>query len=237
MKILEFDIKRGIFHYITNDFNADSHSHPVIEITNALKGNFSIETDFGKQKDLTFSIIDTNTNHKVFSEQNDIEVLLIECNNMKLHEYLFNRDIKLKNGVFTSTKVLNRTELMYDLHNFSVKQNLKLTHDKRIYDCIQIIETENPHYNKLTSTLSSKIFLSESRISHLFKKNVGISIKKYHVWNKLKLALELFLKEETNLKEISFEAGFSDQAHLSKSFRNMLGKNPARVFNSRTVQL
>ncbi len=215
----------------------DTHSHPAVEFIKAKKGTFSIETYFGKQSNLTFAIIDANLNHKMTSEQNEIEFLLIECNNLKLKEFLFTRDIKLKNGVFTSTDLMHTDDIIDDVLNHSTKQNLKKTNDKRVDNCIEIIETENLQYKELITTLSSKIFLSESRLSHLFKENVGISIKKYHVWNKLKYALKFLLTEETNLKEASFEAGFSDQAHLSNSFKNFLGTNPSKVFNSSTLQL
>lgn len=237
MKVLEFDIKKGIFHYITNDLEVGTHSHPTMEVINAKNGKFSIETDSGVQNNLTFAIIEENTKHKMVSEQNDIEFLLIECNNAKLRDYIFSRGIQLKNGVFTSSDVKDRVELMLGLRNFSNDHNLKLTNDKRVYDCINIIETEHVDYNKLTTTLSSRIFLSESRLSHLFKENVGISIKKYLLWNRLKYSLKHLLTEETNLKEAALEAGFSDQAHLSNTFKNFLGVNPAEVFNSRTLQL
>ena len=237
MKILEFDIKKGVFHYITYDLEVDTHSHPAVEFIKAKKGTFSIETDFGKQNNLNFAIIDANIKHKMTSEQNEIEFLLIECNNAKLKEYLFNRDIELKNGVFTSTDLTHTVNLIDEIINHLANQNLKLTNDKRIYNCIEVIETENLQYKELLSTLTSKVFLSESRLSHLFKKNVGISIKKYLLWNRLKYALKFLLTEETNLKEASFEAGFSDQAHLTKTFKSFLGINPVKVFNSRTIQL
>lgn len=237
MKILEFDVKKGIFHYITTDLGTETHSHPVMEIANAPNGKFSIETDFGMQNNLTFAIIDVNVNHKMLSEQNDIELLLIENNNTKLTEYLLSRDIELKHGIFTSAEIRSRAELMRDLRDFSHKENLKLTNDKRVYDCIQIIETESLDYHKLLTTLSSRTFLSESRLSHLFTQNVGISIKKYQVWNKLKFALYFFLSEGANLKEAALEAEFYDQSHLNKAFRNYLGINPVEVFNSRIVQL
>lgn len=237
MKVLEFDIKKGIFHYKINNLKVDTHSHPAMEIIKAKKGGFSIETDFGKQNNLTFAIIDANINHKMVAEQNEIEFLLIECNTAKLEDYLNNRGIKLKNGVFTSTELNNADALIQDLLNLSANQNLKYTNDSRIYNCIEIMETENLQYNRLITTLTSKILLSESRLSHLFKENVGISIKKYHVWNKLKFAFEFFLNEETNLKEASIEADFFDQAHLSNAFKNYLGISPSEVFNSRTLQL
>lgn len=236
MKVIEFNIKNGIFHHVTNGLNIDTHSHPALEVLIAKKGAFSLETNFAKHNNLTFAIIDANLNHKVYSEQNEREVLMIESNNTKLKEFLFNCGIQLKNGIFYSTELTNRDELVHDLLNFAASQNLKHTNDSRIYKCIQAIETENLPYNILLATLSSRVFLSNDRLSHLFKENVGTSIKKYHVWNKLKIAFDFLLNAETNLKEASFEAGFTDQAHLSNAFKNLLGISPVKVFNSRTLQ-
>lgn len=237
MKILEFDIIKGIFRLELKDLKVDTHSHPAVEIIKTKKGTFSLETDFGKYYDLTFAIIDANTNHKLITQQYEIEVLLTECNNTKLKDFLFNGGIETKDGVFTSKEVKNWDELQNDIYSFSANQNLKLTNDDRVDKCIEIIETKNLEYKKLITSLTSKVFLSESRLSHLFTENVGISIKKYLVWNRLKQALEFLLSEETNLKEASFEASFSDQAHLSKCFKNLIGISPAKIFNSRTLQL
>ncbi len=237
MKILEFDIKKGIFRLELIDLKVDTHSHPTMEVIKAKKGTFSLETDFGRYYDLTFAIIDANTNHKLITQQYEIEVLLIECNNTKLKDFLFKYGIETKEGVNTSSEVKNWDELMNDIFNFSANQNLKLTNDKRVNKCIQIMETENLQYKELTTTLSTRVFLSESRLSHLFKENVGVSIKRYLLWNRLKNALKFLLTEETNLKQASFEAGFSDQAHLTRTFKSFLGINPVKVFNSRTVQL
>lgn len=236
MKVLEFNIKKGIFHHITNNLNIDTHSHPALEVLITKKGAFSLETDFGKHNNLTFAVIDANLNHKIYSEQNEREVLMIECNNAKLKEFLFDCGIKLENGIFTSTELMNRDELVYGLLNFAANQNLKLTKDKRIHTCIEIMETKNLKYNELITALKSKTFISKSRLSHLFKENTGTSIKKYYVWNKLKIAFDFLLNEETNLKEASFEADFFDQAHLSNAFKNYLGISPFKVFNSRTLQ-
>lgn len=236
MKILEIDINKGIFHVELNDLKVVTHSHPAVEIIKAKKGNFTLETNFGKYSDLTFAIIDANINHKLLTEQYEIEVLLIESNNTKLKDFLFNCGIKLKNGIFSSIEVTDRDKIMSDLYNYAVNQNLKLTSDKRVYDCIQIIENENLQYKDLLTTLSSRIFLSESRISHLFKESVGISIKKYFVWYRIKQVLDILLNEETNLKKASIEADFTDQSHLSKSFKNVIGISPIKIFNSRTLQ-
>ncbi len=34
----------------------------------------------------------------------------------------------------------------------------------------------------------------------------------------------------------SIESGFFDQAHMIKSFKSVLGVNPSKAYNSRTLQ-
>ena len=80
------------------------------------------------------------------------------------------------------------------------------------------------------------MFLSDSRLSHLFKEHIGISIKKYLIWNKLRKAINLYLSESTNLTDVSIQSGFFDQAHLSNSFKKVLGVSPSKVYNSRILQ-
>nr|WP_246616001.1 AraC family transcriptional regulator [Aquimarina litoralis] len=115
-------------------------------------------------------------------------------------------------------------------------EDLKTPTDKRIIDCIKFIEENQLEYKNLISELTSKVFLSNSRLSHLFKEQIGVSIKKYLVWNKLRQAINLYLTENTNLTDISLESGFFDQAHLSNSFKNVLGVSPSKAYNSRTLQ-
>lgn len=237
MKVLNFDKTNGIFHLEIKNLSVDRHSHPAIEIMKTTKGSFSLETDSGKYNNLTFAIIDANIKHKIVADQNEIVLLMLESNNTILKEFLYKRGIETKNGVFTSTKLNSSDKLIKDLIDFSTNRKPKFTSDKRIYDCIEIIETADLPYNILITALTSKLLLSESRVSHLFTENVGISIKKYQVWNKLKLALDFFLNENTSLKEASFAADFFDQPHFNKAFRNYLGINPSEVFNSRTIQL
>lgn len=237
MKLLEFDIKKGIFYLEPVDLKVSMHSHPALEVVKSKKGRFSLETDAGIQNNLTFAIVDANTKHKMVYDRNEIVLLLIESNNSLLKEFLINSGIEMKNGVFTTTELANHELLMNDLVHFSKTHDLKQTNDKRVYSCIEVMESEHLKYKELMAVLTSKVLLSESRLSHLFKENVGTSIKKYHVWNKLKNALELFLNEEVNLKESSLDTEFYDQAHLSKAFKNYLGVNPTDIFNSRILQL
>jgi AraC-like DNA-binding protein len=79
---------------------------------------------------------------------------------------------------------------------------------------------------KLTvSKLSSASFLSESRLAHLFKKQLGISVHQCILWKKILLAV-LKSREGYSLTECAHYVGFSDSSHFNKVFYKMFGVNP-----------
>ena len=82
-----------------------------------------------------------------------------------------------------------------------------------------------------TSQLAASVGLSTSRFRHLFAAEVGISLRHFTIWNRLYAAVET-LSRGGNLTEAAHDAGFSDSAHLSRSFRRMFGIAPSTVSNN-----
>lgn len=70
--------------------------------------------------------------------------------------------------------------------------------------------------------------LSESRLLHLFKKEMGIPIRKYVLWCRLQQAIKIYLTGQT-LTQSAQLAGFSDVAHLTRTFVSMFGMNPSQI--------
>ncbi len=236
MKIHDFDIKKGFYSFKFAELNTESHSHPVVEIINAANGTFSLRSNGRTYESLVFAIIDSNTEHKVLSKNCSIRMLMIESNNSQLSDFLGNKRITLQNGVFAKTSFVKKDGLFSEVKNLVRTKDLKSPTDKRIIESIKFIEENGLEYKNLIPELTSKVFLSDSRLSHLFKEHIGISIKKYLVWNRLRQAINLYLKESTNLTEVSLQSGFFDQAHLTNSFKNVLGVSPSKAYNSRILQ-
>jgi AraC-like DNA-binding protein len=85
--------------------------------------------------------------------------------------------------------------------------------------------------------IARHVFLSESRISHLFKHDVGIPIQRYLLWYKLAQAA-FNIGRGLSLTDAAEEAGFADSAHFSRSFRVMFGVTPSQILKrSRHVQV
>lgn len=84
--------------------------------------------------------------------------------------------------------------------------------------------------------LSALCGLSRSRLAHLFTEQVGISIRSYLLWVKMRKAAELFVQDLPRM-EVAHAIGFSDSAHLSRSFRSHFALTPSFLSNKALVQV
>lgn len=68
--------------------------------------------------------------------------------------------------------------------------------------------------------------LSASRLSHVFSSEIGVPFGRYRLWVRLHAAADL-LAEGMSATEAAAECGFSDSAHMTRTFRAMLGLPPS----------
>lgn len=80
-------------------------------------------------------------------------------------------------------------------------------------------------------TVAEAAGASESHLAHLFRAQVGLPIRRYVLWRRLRVAIGHVLAGQT-LTDAAHEAGFADAAHLSRTFRAMFGITPSAAFFS-----
>lgn len=86
-------------------------------------------------------------------------------------------------------------------------------------------------------TVAAEINLSPSRFAHLFRAQVGLPVRRYLLWTRLRNAVRM-LGEGESLTTVAHAAGFADSAHLTRTFKQMFGLAPSEIFqNSRFVQV
>lgn len=73
-----------------------------------------------------------------------------------------------------------------------------------------------------------EVALSPGRLRHLFVDQTGLPFRTYIVWLRLNLALGRMV-EGASLTEAAHDAGFSDSAHFSRTFKRMFGLQPAAL--------
>lgn len=78
--------------------------------------------------------------------------------------------------------------------------------------------------------------LSQSRLAHLFTEELGISIRQYLLWVKMRKAAEMFVRK-VSLAQVAHEIGFSDSSHLSRTFMRYFALTPSFLANEKLVYM
>jgi AraC-like DNA-binding protein len=74
-------------------------------------------------------------------------------------------------------------------------------------------------------TLATVSGLSPSRLMHVFTESVGVPLRPYILWLRLQRGSYELMNGAT-ATQAAYIAGFSDTAHLTRTFRRMLGTTP-----------
>ena len=70
--------------------------------------------------------------------------------------------------------------------------------------------------------------LSGSRLAHLFAQQVGMPLRSYIRWQRMRSALQA-VQAGHNLTTAAHAAGFADSAHFSRTFARMFGTTPSAL--------
>ncbi|HEY6002836.1 MAG TPA: helix-turn-helix domain-containing protein [Anaeromyxobacter sp.] len=76
--------------------------------------------------------------------------------------------------------------------------------------------------------LASAVGLSPSRLMHVFTASIGIPLRPYLAWLRLQRAATAIVNQ-SSLGDAAHAAGFADAAHMSRTFRRMLGVAPSSL--------
>lgn len=90
---------------------------------------------------------------------------------------------------------------------------------------------------RMNSTLTlqqvaAAVHLSPSRLRHLFVQETGTTYRGYVLWLRINRAV-VEMMDGRSWTEAAHETGFSDSAHLSRTFRRMFGISPAMLIKEK----
>jgi AraC-like DNA-binding protein len=84
--------------------------------------------------------------------------------------------------------------------------------------------------------LASSLRISERQLQRRFKKQVGVSLKRYQRISRFELALkQLTTVDYSELTSLAFELGYTDQSHFIKEFQEFAGMSPYRFVRNKSV--
>jgi AraC-like DNA-binding protein len=106
-------------------------------------------------------------------------------------------------------------------------QNPNIELDSRIANALEFIRARITGSIKL-SDVAAAASLSPGRFRHLFVQETGAAFRPYVLWLRLNVAIESSMSGGS-WTDAAHEAGFSDSAHLSRTFKRMFGLNPTTL--------
>ncbi|MBZ2168277.1 helix-turn-helix domain-containing protein [Marinobacter sp. F4216] len=102
--------------------------------------------------------------------------------------------------------------------------------DSRVAIVVDLIR-ESVAENRSVEELAQAVNLSVPRLVQLFRQQVGVPIRRYRQWHRL-FVTAINVAGGCSLTEAAIQAGFTDSAHFSHTFRTTLGLRPSDVLGA-----
>ena len=104
--------------------------------------------------------------------------------------------------------------------------------DPRVRHALALLKSSLPE-TPTVRELAAAVELSESRFTALFNASMGLTLRRYVQWLRVRHVAFCVAIGQT-ITTAAHEAGFADLAHLSRTFRSMFGLAISNVFGSAT---
>lgn len=223
------------------------HQHYPVEIYLGLNRDFKI--DFGQGWVACRSVlIESNVPHR-FDSQNDWYVLLFMDPEIDMARRLCETHLNVKPATvldldpikscmeelqrFTRTaQTCDTARQLFDriVAAYAGEGEPLPELDPRIKEVRKILE-DMPEKKASIKNIAQQVYLSESRLTHLFKEQTGIPLSRYILYMRLMEAVKCVFYGE-DLTTAAHHAGFADSAHLSRTYKQIFGLKPSEFFNS-----
>ncbi len=229
-------LQPGVIIIYGTSIDTDPHSHNAIQV---VWPKYNSRCQFNNNHLSGLLIVNSQVEHQLHLSEGWI--LLIEPKSDLGHavsSQLKDQPYKTFDSFFTDTikpslnadsvvQYLAPLQIELNLTSYSLTTNKSKVEDQRIQQLlIQLDQCFNGEcikpFNWRASQVASQLALSESRFLHLFSDQLGIAWRPYLLWRRMICAIKAIL-DDSSATDAAYLAGFSDSAHLSRTFRSYFG--------------
>ena len=104
-------------------------------------------------------------------------------------------------------------------------------YEERIEEILSYISGLKTIEHSIVNDLCNKIYISKSRLSHLFKEQTGMTLHSYLAFEKLNKTFHYFY-EGRNITEASMLAGFDSPSHCAATCKRMFGISLSDIYKT-----
>lgn len=121
---------------------------------------------------------------------------------------------------------INKTKLQNDsiLNDDAIK---KESVSKYVSDALYYIEKNYGNTNISVKLISESLGLSESHLSHMFKKETDYTINAYITRYRIRAAIDMLRSGKYKVYEVAKVVGYKDITYFSSTFKKITGKSPS----------
>ncbi|MBU1819040.1 MAG: AraC family transcriptional regulator [Gammaproteobacteria bacterium] len=209
------------------------HCHAAPVLLMGLSGRFALHRGPGQVDTCHSALVDAGVQHLLDPCGEQVALMYLEPDSREARSLrgLFAQ----QGGVLLDVAVPVRARSTMDarLRHFDLQALLHLPCsdgrplDPRVAHSLRTLRS--PQDARLARDgLALGVQLSPSRFNHLFRAEMGVSLRSYRVWSQVRLALA-GLAVSPRLTDAALHGDFSDSAHFSRMFRQTFGMTPSSV--------
>lgn len=222
---------------ITDRIDTDNHSHAMLQISVSFYNEFNVRIS-ERQIICKGIIINSNESH-IFYSNKDTQIMLLIDASSAISEQIREKYLKGQSYCIIDEKSIDSIrDLLYHYFpildkkcyleffskfcqtiNIDIQKDTSM--DERIIRLLGQIKNGS-HLKQSIGDLAKSYFLSQSRLSHLFKSETGMRLSSYIVLHKLQKAMFYILRGKS-ITEAALEAGFDSPSHFAAVCKKTLG--------------
>lgn len=97
---------------------------------------------------------------------------------------------------------------------------------QRDYRIQRVVEILNQDPSSTLQEIAHSCQISASRLSHLFKDEIGVNVKNYRLDCRLQVAAAMLVSTSTPIKEIAYSTGYRHTSSFVRAFKSHFGLSP-----------
>jgi len=227
-----------------SSFNTSPHQHDTLQLTFDIDKTFLLKDEKSEWLPYSAAIIKASHPHQLDSN-GSLQLFFYldkdsEYTKRLTAKYLSNANISaintsrtrtLSNDFFKHLIASKNCDHLFEKCHAILAELVEFEfpkkRDDRIEKAISFI-TQAADKNLRIKTVADYVNLSESRLRHIFKEQVGQPIQNFILWMKVVDSLSMVLKGK-KLTDAAYSNGFWDISHMNKSYKSLIGVNPADI--------
>ncbi len=220
---LALDIGRALFVGKLDDVSL--HQAAADAVLVGLDGEFELHCH-GRIQSLEATVVPAHTVHRLNVQGGRLAVLYLEpgC------RILGSLEKKALREALEATLEKDDNDTWLKLLQSMRVQGASSALDARVARVVARLNAA-PERSPSVDDLATGVGLSVSHLEHSFKAQLGVPLRGYRKWQRLRMAAAQVVKGKT-LTEAAHAAGFYDSAHFAKAFRMHFGVSPSTVLNA-----